>query len=85
VQSLRFRNTESAAPSLGRSDLAQDLILDADRFRRIAASTARDSVRDALIALASQCDQTAAMILRERGADSRHPSSLRQSAASSAA
>jgi hypothetical protein len=65
VQTLRLRKPESAL-ALGQGDLAQALIADAARYRRIAEAFGGEGARAALIELASQCERAAASILAER-------------------
>jgi hypothetical protein len=74
--------TEDRAAIAGSPDLAQDLMVQAARLRRLARATADAIIHDELVDLAAKCDATAAAIISHwRGHREHLTSQLRERAA----
>jgi hypothetical protein len=58
-----IEEVEDRAAVRGSADLAQDLLVQAARLRRLARATADSIIHDELVDLAAKCDATAAAII----------------------
>lgn len=58
-----IEEAEDRAVIAGSADLAQDLLVQAARLRRLARATADAIIHDELVDLAAKCDATAAAII----------------------
>jgi hypothetical protein len=58
-----IEEAEDRAVIAGSADLAQDLLVQAARLRRLARATADSIIHDELVDLAAKCDATAAAII----------------------
>ena len=79
-----IEEAEDRAAVLGSGDLAQDLLAQAVRLRRLARATADAIIHDELVDLAAKCDATAAAIIGHwRGHREHLTSQLRATGAAS--
>jgi hypothetical protein len=77
-----IEEAEDRAVITGSVDLAQDLLVQAARLRRLARATADAIIHDELVDLAAKCDATAAAIIGHwRGHREHLTSQLRATAA----
>ncbi len=77
-----IEEAEDRTAIAGSSDLAQDLLVQAARLRRLARATGDAIIHDELVDLAAKCDATAAAIIGHwRGHREHLTSQLRASAA----
>jgi hypothetical protein len=77
-----IEEADGRAAVAGSADLAQDLLLQAARLRRLGRATVDAIIRDELVDLAAKCDATAAALIGHwRGQRERLTSQFRPSAA----